>query len=200
MIQLSDHFTYRRLIRFALPSIIMMIFTSIYGMVDGFFVSNYVGATPFAALNLIMPFIMIFSAVGFMLGTGGSALVSMTLGMGQEKRASLLFSMILYVLIIFGAIFTVVGFLFTPQAAKLLGADEEMLPYCIQYARINMIGLIPFMLQNTFQSFLVTAERPKMGLAITVAAGLSRAVRYLVVRYRIRAYEPCPFRLLPSEI
>lgn len=176
MIQLSDHFTYRRLIRFTLPSIIMMIFTSIYGMVDGFFVSNYVGATQFAALNLIMPFIMIFSAVGFMFGTGGSALVSMTLGLGQEKRASQLFSMMIYILIILGTIFAVIGYTCSPGVAQFLGANKKLLPYCIQYARINMVGLIPFMLQNTFQSFLVTAERPKTGLAVIVVAGCTNMV------------------------
>ena len=172
-IRLSDHFTYGRLIRFTLPSIAMMIFTSIYGVVDGIFVSNFVGETPFAALNLIMPYIMIFSAVGFMLGTGGSALVAFTLGTGDRKRANEIFSLLVYVLIALGALFTVVGIVLAEPASRLLGADEAMLPYCVLYARICFLGSIPFALQYAFQSFLITAEKPGLGLHVTVAAGVT---------------------------
>ena len=175
-IQLSDHFTYKKLLRFTLPSVAMMIFTSIYGVVDGFFVSNYVGSTPFAAINLIFPFLEIFGAFGFMLGTGGTALVSKTLGEGDKKKANEIFSMLIYVLCAAGALFTVIGVIFMPNVAVLLGADEKMLPYCVTYGRILFIALVPFMLQNVFQSFLVTAERPTFGLWITVAAGVCNIV------------------------
>ena len=175
-IQLSDHFTYKKLLRFTVPSVAMMIFTSIYGIVDGFFVSNYVGSTPFAAINLIFPFLMIFGAFGFMIGTGGTALVSKTLGEGDKKRANEIFSMLIYVLCAAGILFTVIGCIFMPKVSLLLGADEKMLPYCVSYGRILFIGLVPFMLQNVFQSFLVTAERPTFGLVITVAAGVCNIV------------------------
>ncbi|MGI6112294.1 MAG: MATE family efflux transporter, partial [Bilifractor sp.] len=132
-IQLSDHFTYGRLIRFTLPSIIMMIFTSIYGMVDGYFVSNYVGAVPFAALNLVMPFIMILSAVGFMFGSGGTALVSMTLGMGEREKANEIFSLITYLLIACGAVLGLIGYIIAPWISRVLGSTDEMLPYAILY-------------------------------------------------------------------
>lgn len=175
-IQLSEHFTYKKLLKFTFPSIIMMVFTSIYGVVDGFFVSNYVGDTQFAALNLIMPFLMILGAVGFMIGSGGSALVAYTFGMGNTKRANEIFSLLIYVLIAIGALFTVIGILVMEPVARLLGADDTLLPYCVSYGRIILLALIPFMLQNVFQSFLVTAERPHFGLYITVAAGVSNIV------------------------
>ena len=172
-IQLSEHFTYRKLLRFTFPSIVMMVFSSIYGVVDGVFVSNFVGAEAFAAVNLIMPFLMILGAVGFMLGTGGSALVSFTLGAGDERRANEIFSLLIYILMTVGAVFTIGGILLMEPVARFLGADEQMLPTCVTYGRIVLAALIPFMLQNTFQSFLVTAERPHFGLYITIAAGVS---------------------------
>lgn len=175
-IQLSEHFGYRKLLRFTFPSIIMMVFTSIYGVVDGVFVSNYVGAESFAAVNLIMPFLMILGAVGFMLGTGGSALVSFTLGTGQTHKANEIFSLLIYVLIVVGAVFTVGGILFLEPMARILGADEAMLPICVSYGRIVLAALVPYMLLNTFQSFLITAERPNFGLYITIAAGVSNMV------------------------
>lgn len=175
-IQLSEHFTYGKLLKLTFPSIIMMVFTSIYGVVDGVFVSNFVGSESFAAVNLIMPFLMILGAIGFMLGTGGSALVAFILGTGDGQKANRVFSLMVYVLIVLGGIFTVGGILFMEPMARLLGADEAMLPVCVQYGRIVMLGLIPFMLQNTFQSFLVTAERPHFGLYITIAAGVTNMV------------------------
>ena len=171
-IQLSEHFTYRKLLRFTLPSVIMMVCTSIYCVVDGVFVSNFVGSDAFAAVNLIMPFLMVLSAVGFMLGTGGSALVAYTLGAGSEKRANEIFSLLIYVLIGLGAVFTIGGIAFLTPVSRLLGADETMLPVCVSYGRI----VIPYMLQNTFQSFLVTAERPQLGLYVTIAAGVTNIV------------------------
>ena len=175
-IQLSEHFTYRKLLRFTLPSMVMMVFTSIYGVVDGVFISNFVGSDPFAAINLIMPFLMILGALGFMLGSGGSALVGFYLGMGQEKRANEIFSLLIYVLLGVGAALTVLGLLFLEPVARLLGADADLLPYCVRYGRIVLLGLIPFTLQNVFQSFLVTAERPHFGLYITVGAGVTNMV------------------------
>lgn len=172
-IQLSEHFTYGKLLKFTFPSIVMMVFTSIYGVVDGVFVSNFAGSESFAAVNLIMPFLMVLGAIGFMLGTGGSALVAFILGTGDGQKANRVFSLMVYVLIVLGGIFMVGGILFMEPMARLLGADETMLPVCVQYGRIVMLGLIPFMLQNTFQSFLVTAERPHFGLYITIAAGVT---------------------------
>ena len=175
-IQLSEHFTYRKLLRFTLPSMVMMVFTSIYGVVDGVFISNFVGSDPFAAINLIMPLLMILGALGFMLGSGGSALVGFYLGMGQEKRANEIFSLLIYVLLGVGAALTVLGLLFLEPVAHLLGADADLLPYCVRYGRIVLLGLVPFTLQNVFQSFLVTAERPHFGLYITVGAGVTNMV------------------------
>lgn len=171
VIQLSDHFTLGRLYRFCLPSIIMMVFTSIYGVVDGYFVSNYVGKTPFAAVNLIMPFLMIIGGVGFMIGTGGSALVAKHLGEKDENQARRVFSMMMILTLILGVSISVLGIIFADKVALLLGADSEMLEYSVIYARTCLIFNTMFMFQNVFQSFLVTAERPKLGLVVIVAAG-----------------------------
>ena len=175
-IQLSDHFDYGKLLKFVMPSIGMMIFTSIYGVVDGFFVSNFAGDVAFAAVNLIMPFIMIFSALGFMVGTGGTALVSMKLGEGKEREAKEIFSLLVYVVCIVGVLVTIVGTIMAEDVAVLLGATEEMLPYCVLYARITLLSACPFMLQNLFQSFLVVAEKPRIGFYLTVAAGVTNMV------------------------
>lgn len=175
-IKLSDHFNFRRLFRFVLPSVVMMIFTSIYGVVDGFFVSNYAGKTEFAAVNLIMPFPMMLGAFGFMIGTGGSALVSMTLGQGKQKEANDIFSMLIKVTILGGIIISAIGFIFTREIAVAMGATEDMLKFCVTYGRILLISLTAFMLQNVFQSFLVTAEKPTLGLIVTVMAGLTNVV------------------------
>lgn len=175
-IQLSEHFTYPKLLKFTFPSIIMMVFSSIYGVVDGVFVSNFVGAEAFAAINLIMPFLMVLGAVGFMIGTGGSALVACTLGTGNMKQANEIFSLLIYVLIGIGLLFTVSGILFLAPVSRFLGADDAMLSYCVRYGRIVLLALIPFMLQNVFQSFLVTAERPHFGLYITIAAGVTNMI------------------------
>ncbi|MBR6637980.1 MAG: MATE family efflux transporter [Lachnospiraceae bacterium] len=175
-IKLSDHFTYRRLFRFVIPSVIMMIFTSIYGVVDGFFVSNFVGKTEFAAVNLIMPFPMLLGAFGFMIGTGGSALVAMKLGEGKKKEANEIFSMLIKVTIIVGVILSVLGIIFTRNIAIVMGATEDLLEHCVTYGRILLVAITAFMLQNVFQSFLVTAEKPKLGLLTTVIAGLTNVV------------------------
>lgn len=172
-IQLSDHFNYGKLLRFTLPSIIMMIFSSIYSVVDGLFISNFVGITPFAAINLIWPFIQILGCLGFMFGAGGSALISLTLGMGNQKRANQIFSMLTYLAAAAGLILSAIGILFIEPIAIKMGADEAMLPYCVLYGRILLISLPAFLLQNVFQSFLITAEKPMLGLIVTVAAGLT---------------------------
>lgn len=175
-IQLSDHFTYSKLLRFVYPSIMMMIFTSIYSVVDGLFVSNYVGKTPFAALNLIWPFIMLLSAIGFMLGTGGSAIVAKTLGEGDREKANEYFSLLVYITLGAGIVLAVVGLVWMPRIAAFLGATEEMLEHCVIYGRVTVAALPAFMLQNTFQSFFPTAEKPKLGLVITAAAGVTNMV------------------------
>lgn len=175
-IQLSDHFTYSKLLRFVYPSIMMMIFTSIYSVVDGLFVSNYVGKTPFAAQNLVWPFIMLLAAIGFMLGTGGSAIVAKTLGEGDRERANEYFSLLIYVTLTVSVVLMIVGLVWMPDIAVFLGATEEMLEHCVIYGRVTVAALPAFMLQNTFQSFFPTAEKPKLGLIITAAAGVTNMV------------------------
>ena len=175
-IQLSDHFTYGRLLRFTLPSIVMMIFTSIYGVVDGIFVSNFAGKTAFAAVNLIMPYLMVFGVIGFMLGTGGTALISMTLGMGDKKKANELFSMLTYVAIAGGLALTVVSIVFMRPAAIALGATGQMLEDCVLYGNITQIASTAYVLQFAFQSFCITAEKPKLSLAMMVTAGVCNIV------------------------
>lgn len=175
-IQLSEHFTYKKLLRFVLPSIVMMIFTSIYGVVDGLFVSNYVGKTAFAAVNLIMPFLMAISALGFMIGTGGSAIVAKTLGEGKKEQANEYFSMLVYLTLIGGIVLSALGILFSPLIARGLGADGALLTNCVLYARITLLSMPAFMLQNVFQSFFVTAEKPKLGLGVIVIAGVTNMV------------------------
>ena len=176
MISLSDHFTYRKLFRFTLPSVVMMLFTSVYGVVDGIFVSNYAGETAFASINLIFPFCMLFSSFGSMLGIGGSALVAMTKGKGEEGHANRIFSMLVGSLILIGAVFAVLGELLLPLAIKLFGATEEMVEPCTVYARIFFLTLPAFLLQYGFQSYLITAERPQLGLLFTVAAGVTNMI------------------------
>lgn len=170
-IQLSDHFDYKRLIRFILAPICTMIFTSLYTIVDGFFVSNYVGATAFASLNLVMPYIMMVAAVGFMFGAGGSALVSLQLGIDEKQKAREYFSLIVYTLIGIGIILAGVSIWLAPDISRVLGASEAMMPFCVLYLRISMLGIVFFMLQNLFQSFLITAEKPHLGFVITLMAG-----------------------------
>lgn len=175
-IQLSEHFTYQKLIKFTIPTIVMMIFTSIYGVVDGIFVSNFVGSDSFAAVNLIMPALMIFGTIGFMIGTGGSALVSKTIGEGDTKKANRYFSMLIYILIIVGLILTIIAVAMVKPMSKLLGAEGEILEDCITYGRVLIMFLIPFVLQNCFQSFLIVAEKPTFGLVISIITGISNMI------------------------
>lgn len=175
-IQLSDHFSYRKLLRFTLPSIAMMIFTSIYGVVDGFFVSNFAGKTPFAAVNLIMPVLMIMGTVGFMFGTGGTALVAKTFGEGDAERANRTFSLLVYTAFLIGIVLSVLGMVFIRPIAQALKAEGELLENCVLYARIILVALPFYMLQVMFQSFFVAAEKPHLGLVVTVASGMSNMV------------------------
>lgn len=172
-IKLSDHFTYSKLLRFVFPSIIMMVFTSIYGVVDGLFVSNFAGKTAFASINLVMPFVMILGGIGFMIGTGGTALVSKVLGEGKKEKANEIFTMMIIFTLLLGALLSVIGVISMPWVSKFLGATEEMMADCVLYGRIVTGFTVAFMLQNVFQSFLIAAEKPKLGLLATVLAGIT---------------------------
>lgn len=175
-IQLSEHFTYHKLLHFVFPSIVMMIFTSIYSVVDGLFVSNFAGKTALASINLVFPVLMGLCALGFMIGTGGSAIVAKTLGEGKKEKANEYFSMLVYVTAIGGILLSLLGALMIPEIARILGAKGELLDNCILYARISFLSMPAFMLQNVFQSFFVTAEKPKLGLFVIVAAGVTNMV------------------------
>ena len=172
-IRLSDHFSYAKLLRFTLPSICMMVFTSIYGVVDGLFVSNFAGKTPFAAINLVMPFIMILGGMGFMIGTGGTALVSKLLGEGKKDEAHSTFSMMVLFTLLLGLVLSAVGFLTMRPVSYFLGATDAMIDDCVLYGRIVTGFTFAFMLQNVFQSFFIAAEKPRLGLIVTVAAGVT---------------------------
>lgn len=175
-IRLSDHFTYGKLLRFTVPSVAMMIFTSVYGVVDGFFVSNFAGKTPFSAVNLIMPFLMIVATVGFMFGTGGAAIVAKTFGEGDREKANRYFSLFVYVALALGVIFALLGIVFIRPVSLLLGARGELLENCVVYARIILAALPFYVLQLLFQSFFAVAEKPQLGLAVTVSAGVTNMV------------------------
>ena len=175
-IQLSEHFTYKKLIKFTVPSIAMMIFSSIYGVVDGFFVSNFVGKTPFAAVNFIMPFLMILGTLGFMFGTGGGAIVAKTMGEGDMEKANKYFSLFIYLTVFLGVIIAAFGILFIKPIAEMLGAEGDMLNDCVTYGRIILLALPAFMLQMEFQSFFTTAEKPSLGLIVTVISGVANMV------------------------
>ena len=175
-IQLSDHFTYKKLFRFAIPSVIMMLFTSIYGVVDGLFVSNLVGKTEFAAVNLIMPIMMIIGAIGFMMGAGGTAIVAKTLGEKRDELAQRYFSLFVYVTAIGGLALAVIGSAFVRPLSSMLGAEGALLDCCEAYGRIVLLAMPAFMLQNLFQSFFIVAEKPKLGLYVTIGAGVTNIV------------------------
>lgn len=175
-IKLSNHFTFPRLLRFVFPSVMMMIFTSIYSVVDGIFVSNFVGKTSFAAVNLILPVLMLLSSGGFMIGTGGSALVAMYLGEGKKEKANQIFSLLIYVVMAMAVVLCTLAFIFMKQIVILLGAEGNLLSDAVLYGRIVLFGGLAFMLQNVMQSFLVVAEKPKMGLFLTVSAGITNMI------------------------
>lgn len=175
-IQLSDHFNYKKLLRFTFPSIIMLVFTSIYGVVDGFFVSNFVGKTPFAAVNFIMPFLMILGSLGFMFGTGGGALISRTIGEGKKEKANRLFSLIVYTSVVCGILLAVLGLVFIRPLAAALGAEGQLLEDSITYGRIILLAIPAYILQFEFQCLFPTAEKPNLGLYVTIAAGLTNMI------------------------
>lgn len=175
-IRLSDHFTYARLLRFVLPSILMLICTSVYSIVDGFFISNFVGKTAFAAINLIMPLLMGVGTIGFMIGTGGSAIVSKALGAGKPEQANRYFSLLVWVAFLFGVVLSAAGFIFIRPIAAALGATGELLESCVLYARILLCFMPAFILQYVFQSFCVVAAKPGLSLKINLLAGLTNAV------------------------
>lgn len=175
-IQLSDHFTYKRLLRFVLPSVMMIICTSVYGIVDGFFVSNYVGKTPFAAVNLIMPLLMGLGTIGFMIGTGGSAIVSKTMGEGKEELANQYFSMLVWVALGLGAVLSVLVFILIRPIAAAFGAEGQLLEDCVIYGWILLCVMPAFILQFVFQSFFITAEKPGLNLRIQLAAGVANGI------------------------
>ena len=175
-IRLADHFGYGRLLRFTWPSTIMMIFTSIYSVVDGFFVSNFVGKTPFAAVNFIFPFLMILGSLGFMFGTGGSALIAKTMGERDYPRANRIFSLLIYVSLALGVAIAVTGIIFLRPIAAMLGAEGQLLDDCVLYGRVILMALPAYILQLEFQSFFVTAEKPQLGLAVTIASGVTNMI------------------------
>ena len=176
MIQLSEHFDYKRLIRFTIPSIVMMLFTSVYGVVDGFFVSNFAGKTPFAAVNFIMPVLMILGCIGFMFGTGGSALLSLTMGQGKTEKANEIFSMLVYVSAFCGIVLAVLGIIFLHPIASWMGADGKLLDDCVFYGGIILLALPCFVLQYEFQCLFAAAGKPSLGLYITLASGMTNIV------------------------
>ncbi|MDE6731029.1 MAG: MATE family efflux transporter [Oscillospiraceae bacterium] len=175
-IQLSDHFSYAKLLRFTFPSIAMMIFTSIYGVIDGFFVSNYVSEAAFTAVNFIMPFLMLLGAVGFMFGTGGSALIAKTMGQGEKENAEKIFSLIVCTALVIGCMLTVLGLVFLRPFASLLGAEGRLLEDCVIYGRMIIIAVPAFVLQQAFQSFFIAAEKSNLGFLVTVAAGITNMI------------------------
>ena len=175
MIQLSDHFNCKHLLRFTMPSIIMLIFTSVYGVVDGFFVSNFVGKTAFTAVNFVIPILLVLGCVGFMFGTGGGALIALTMGSGRKDKANGLFSLLIYASVICGIILTIAGFLFLRSLLSLLGAEGQLLKDCMEYSRLILLAIPAYILQYEFQCLFATAEKPKLGLYVTVAAGLTNA-------------------------
>ncbi len=174
-IRISEHFTYKKLLRFVLPTVLMMILTSVYGVIDGLFVSNFVGKTAFASVNLIMPFIMILGGTGFMFGTGGTALVSAVLGRKDEQTANRYFTMVVVFAVLIGLVLTAAGMCAVRPIAYLFGAADDMIDDCVLYGRIIIGFTVFFMMQNIFQSFLAAAEKPKLGLIVTVAAGATNA-------------------------
>ena len=176
MVHLNEHFTYKKIIKAVIMPIFMMVFTSVYSIVDGFFVSNFVNKTAFAALNLVFPTLMILGSIGFMMGAGGSALVAKSLGEGKKDEANKIFSGVVYATAIMGVTVTLLVVFFVKDISVLLGATEEMLPYCVTYARILVAGITLFMIQNLFQTFFIVAERPGLGFFIIAAAGVTNII------------------------
>lgn len=170
-VELAGHYGLRRLVKTSLPMIAMMIVTSIYSIVDGYFISNFAGSTAFAAMNLVWPALALISAVGLMIGTGGSALVSKTLGEGDTGRADEIFTMLVHIALIIGAVLTVGLFIFMKPLIIALGAEGEMIPKAVMYGRIVVLAMPEFIMQMMFQSFYMTAERPELGTRMSIISG-----------------------------
>jgi Na+-driven multidrug efflux pump len=164
-IQLSDHFTYKRLLKFTIPSIVMMVFTSIYGIVDGLFVSDFVGSNALSSINIVMPLVMTVGAFGFMLGTGGSAEVSKALGEGRRDKAKQYFTLLILAVVACGVILSAICIALIRPLSFLLGASELLIEDCVTYGSILLLGSVFFMLQTSFQTFFVAAEKPRIGLS-----------------------------------
>ena len=171
-IELSGHYGYRRMIRSVLPSIAMVLVTSIYSIVDGFFVANFAGKTGFAAINLTFPAIMMIGSLGLMIGTGGAALVAKIKGEGYPEKANRVFTMLVQFGLALGVLLGVALAIGAPVVARWLGADEPMMDECVAYIRLNMIGMPGFVLQCAFQSFYMAAERPQLGTLMSIVAGV----------------------------
>lgn len=200
-IQLSDTFTYRKLIRFTLPSICMMVFTSIYGVIDGLFVSNFVGKVPFAAINMVIPFLMILGVVGSMFGTGGSALVAKLIGEKNKKKANEVFSLIVYTAFLVGIALSCIAYVFVDDIVSLLGADGTLAENAASYTEILLISLPFFMLQYLFQALFITAEKPKLGFIVTVLAGcLNIVLDYLFIVVFDWGLEGAAWATLSSQV
>lgn len=185
-INLKDHFTYGKLIRFVAPCIFMMLVTSVYGIVDGYFVSNFAGKNAFAAVNLIMPALIALGAFGFMIGTGGSALVAFVFGEGNKRRGQQIFTLLVETLAVVGTLAAVAGILFMPQIAGFLGASEAIYADSVLYGRIILCALPFFMLQNSYQSFLVTAQKANFGLVITILSGVLNMILDFILVYLLK--------------
>jgi len=181
--QISDRFTFFRLIRFALPTIIMVIFTSLYGIVDGLFISNVVGDDAFTAVNLFLPVFYMLGSIGFLLGSGGCALIAKLFGQGDEHTARRMFSGLFIITAVTAATFTAIMIPVMPRVASALGAKGDVYGHCVTYGRIMLAGLVPFILQSFFQYYFAVADRPKLGLAITVAAGVTNMLGDFLLIY-----------------
>ena len=170
-LKMSGHFTYKRLLRFVISPILMIICTAVYGVVDGFFISNYVGKVPFAAVNLVMPVDLVPVAIGFMIGEGGNALISKKLGENKRGIANQYFSLLIYTTAVIGVVLSLAGYAFTPVIADILGANDQLKPYCVEYGRILFAAQFFYVLQNIFQSFFIAAGKPDLSLKVSLLSG-----------------------------
>lgn len=176
MIELSDNFGYKKLIKFTMASIFMVVFSSIYGVVDGFFVSNFAGKEAFTAVNFIVPFLYILASLGFMFGSGSSALIAKTMGEGDNKKSNEIFSLIIFISIALGILITIIGYIIVEPVALALGAKGELFYSSVYYAKIIMLALPAWFLQFEFQYLFITAEKPKLGFYFTLAAGITNMI------------------------
>jgi len=175
-IELQGHYGYGRLVRTMLPSIATMIVSSIYSIADGLFVSNYAGSTAFAAMNIIWPGIQILAVFGLMVGAGGSALVSKTLGEGDQDKACRIFSMLTRITMLAGIAMAFLFFILMKPLTWVLGAEGGMIQMATTYGRIIVITLPLYMIQMMFQPFFMVAEKPELGTQISIICGVVNIV------------------------